>query len=265
MASGAELGGIVDDATKGGRGERWTALHALLDWFGNEEAESGQGRRHRACLLPVLHVTKGLSVDHNNFLPWFRVVNASIGEKMPGRQAEIHLDNARVHLFSADFNPKDRKHLKAALLDRALLYFPEEAGPELDEEREDVKTMTRRELVELIISMEGQRRPETFKIAEEFGNKVERTPPYHPEFQPIELVWQYAKNRYNQRYLDLPMKDFLPQSFAGIPEETLVRYVERCDRNARRGAGDQPVLLINDDFPGDGPDGGERSDVGEMR
>ena len=52
---------------------------------------------------------------------------------------------------------------------------------------------TNPELVVRIQSMGGKRTPEIFKIAADYENVVERTPPYHPEVQPMEYIWSRIK------------------------------------------------------------------------
>jgi hypothetical protein len=54
--------------------------------------------------------------------------------------------------------------------------------------------MKKKELIELV----SAHRPETkyviCEIAKEFGHEILFTPPYHPELQPIELIWAAIKN-----------------------------------------------------------------------
>ena len=154
---------------------------------------------HRAAFMPYqLLSIRGLSVDSDSFIPWFRKLNEQASEMFPGETCEIHMDNARVHLYSADYNPSKTKHTKSSLLEEALLLMEE--GEEIEELRPMLMEATKAELVRYIKCVAGKRTPEIFKIAREFGNIVERTPPYHPELQPIELIWSRLKAEYSRRY-----------------------------------------------------------------
>ena len=105
-----------------------------------------------------------------------------------------HCDNARTHVGSNDNNPRAPQHKKADLLARARMWLPE--GPEFDSEREELDAMYKDELVEFLIAVEGKRQPELYKLMGEYGFLVERTPPYHPEFMPLELIWAQMEQRY---------------------------------------------------------------------
>ena len=52
---------------------------------------------------------------------------------------------------------------------------------------------TEKDLVRILATASGARVPEIFKKALDCGCVVERTPPYVPEVQPIELVWNTMK------------------------------------------------------------------------
>ena len=52
---------------------------------------------------------------------------------------------------------------------------------------------TKPELVVLIQSIEEKRTPGIFKIAGDYGNIVERAPPYRPEVSGVEYIWSRIK------------------------------------------------------------------------
>ena len=54
--------------------------------------------------------------------------------------------------------------------------------------------MMKKKLQQLVEENRGQTKYETVKIASEWGHEVLFTPPYHPELQPIELIWAAIKN-----------------------------------------------------------------------
>ena len=63
-----------------------------------------------------------------------------------------------------------------------------------------IKNATKQALVLLIESIEAKRAPGIFRVAKEYGNVDERTPPYRPEFQPMELIWARLKGGYDRAY-----------------------------------------------------------------
>ena len=63
---------------------------------------------------------RGLSSDSGTFLPRLKNLNEGACEMSPWQACEIHMDNARPRMRSNDFNPADRTHSKASLLEKAL-------------------------------------------------------------------------------------------------------------------------------------------------
>ena len=66
-------------------------------------------------------------------------------------------------------------------------------------------------------------------IAVEHGHEVIRTPPYHPELQPIELCWAVVKNHV-ARNCDFTMKnliDNLERGFETVTAETCVKMISK--------------------------------------
>jgi predicted RNA-binding protein with PUA-like domain len=57
------------------------------------------------------------------------------------------------------------------------------------------------------------------EIAASCGHRVLRTPPYHPELQPIETCWGVVKN-YVARNCDFTMKNLLKQLDCGFHHVT---------------------------------------------
>lgn len=76
-----------------------------------------------ASFTPYQHMAmRGMSVYCIAPLPWFMMTYADARETSPWRVCEIHMGNARVHFYSAYFNPTDRTHRKAALLEKHCPY-----------------------------------------------------------------------------------------------------------------------------------------------
>ena len=59
---------------------------------------------------------------------------------------------------------------------------------------------TKKDLVRFPMTSSGARVPGIFKKGRDCGCVVERTPPFAPELQPIELAWGFVKTAYNTRY-----------------------------------------------------------------
>lgn len=75
------------------------------------------------------------------------------------------------------------------------------------------------ELVELLIKMAPEPIYAADEIAVSFGHKVLRTPPYHPELQPIETCWGVVKN-YVARNCDFTVKNLIKQLDCGFNKVT---------------------------------------------
>jgi transposase len=67
------------------------------------------------------------------------------------------------------------------------------------------------------------------EIAKSFGHDVLRTPPYHPELQPIEICWGVVKNHI-ARNCDFTMKNLIKQldiGFEKVTAETCSKIIEK--------------------------------------
>ena len=134
---------------------------------------------------------------------------------------------------------------------------------------------TKKEIVRFLTTSSGPRVPGIFKKAREYGCVVERTPPYVPEVQPVELVWNSMKTAYNTRYDNEPtVADFLREFFDSFPEERLLASVRHAEDAARKLASPEETMLVYDDMGAPGPEeetggeikeGADFADVGEMR
>jgi transposase len=75
------------------------------------------------------------------------------------------------------------------------------------------------ELVEILKKLAPQSTYAIDEIARSYGHEVIRTPPYHPELQPIETCWGVVKNHI-ARNSDFTMKNLLEQLDAGFAKVT---------------------------------------------
>lgn len=67
------------------------------------------------------------------------------------------------------------------------------------------------------------------EIAEEYGHKILRTPPYHPELQPIETCWAVVKNQIG-RSCDFTMSNLLTQlekAFESVTDKTCLGLIKK--------------------------------------
>ena len=75
------------------------------------------------------------------------------------------------------------------------------------------------------------------EIAKSFGHEVLRTPPYHPELQPIEICWGVVKNHI-ARNCDFTMKNLIKQLDTGFEKVT----AETCSKIIAR------IRKVEDEF-----------------
>ena len=69
------------------------------------------------------------------------------------------------------------------------------------------------------------------KIAKAAGHSILRTPPYHPELQPIETCWAVVKNHVAQ-HNDCTMKKvfiLLEEGFAKVTDKTCQKLIGKVN------------------------------------
>lgn len=81
--------------------------------------------------------------------------------------------------------------------------------------------------------MELAARPEFLidKIARKAGHSILRTPPYHPELQPIETCWAIVKN-YVAQHNDCTMKKvliLLEKGFRKVTKKTCQKLIKKIN------------------------------------
>ena len=75
------------------------------------------------------------------------------------------------------------------------------------------------ELVEILKKLAPQPSFAIDEIVRSYGHEVIRTPPYHPELQPIETCWGVVKNHI-ARHSDFTMKNLIEQLDSGFAKVT---------------------------------------------
>jgi transposase len=85
------------------------------------------------------------------------------------------------------------------------------------------------ELVEVLAKMAPEPVYAVDEIAAAHGHQVLRTPPYHPELQPIETCWGVVKN-YMARHCDFTMKNLtrqLDSGFNKVSAKTCIKIIAK--------------------------------------
>jgi len=70
------------------------------------------------------------------------------------------------------------------------------------------------------------------ELAKQYGHEVVRTPPYHPELQPIEICWGVLKNEVG-RHCDFTMKNLqiqLELAFAKVTAQTCSEIIKKVKK-----------------------------------
>ena len=238
-------GDLVDDLNSGGAWGRWAILHAMADW----RDEDG---RQRTKLMPnSLLVARGIALSRKEFLPWFEAPNRDTREMPPGEVAEIHLDNAKIHLYPDDYSPWGSKKRKGELVGRPKDSHQPDVGIRRGAFIKHIGNATKPEVARLIEWLEGERKPEIPKISKTNGDTVERTPPYRPEVRPVGLLWGMLKVGYGHRYEAAGVRGYMGQFLADIVEAELSRIVSHCDQMAESLLAEAPASALDDDLEED--------------
>ncbi len=116
----------------------------------------------------------------------------------------IVMDNAPYHNILSEHSPPTMRSSKKkirAWLEQNKVYC-----------RDDC---LKSELIEVLAKMAPEPVYAVDEIAASHGHQVLRTPPYHPELQPIETCWGVVKN-YMARHCDFTMKNLAEQLDSGF-------------------------------------------------
>jgi transposase len=88
------------------------------------------------------------------------------------------------------------------------------------------------ELVEILNKMAPKPTYEIDLLAEKYEHTVLRTPPYHPELQPIEICWGIVKNQV-ARNCNFSMSNLLVQieaAFSTVTNETCLGIIKKIQQ-----------------------------------
>ncbi len=160
-------------------------------------------------------------MNWHNFSKWFET---QLMPNVPERSIVI-LDNARYHnVLVEDFFPC-ASHTKEQLQD----WLTHNGHPW----RED---MLKAELLEVCLRWAPRPEYRLDKLAATKGITILRTPPYHPELQPIETCWAVVKNHMadNCDFSMNGLRTRLPEAFSKVTATTckkiMAKVVEQEDR-----------------------------------
>ena len=153
-------------------------------------------------------------VNHDLFKKWF-------SEKLlPNIESDslIIMDNASYHNVLSEDSAPTGKSSKEAICS----WLHDNKIPV----REDA---LKSEMVEILAKIAPSPTYAIDRIAEQHGHRILRTPPYHPELQPIELAWGVAKN-YVARNCDFTLKKLrrnLESGLESVDQSTVQKMIKK--------------------------------------
>lgn len=130
----------------------------------------------------------------------------------------IVMDNAPYHNILSEHSPPSPQSSKKKIkdwLEQNKIYC-----------RDDC---LKPELVEILKKLAPEPVYAIDEIAAVYGHKVLRTPPYHPELQPIEICWGVTKNHV-ARNCDFTVKNLIKQldcGFNKVTEKTCTKIIQK--------------------------------------
>lgn len=154
------------------------------------------------------------NMNWNNFSEWFR---EKLLKNIP-ENSLIIMDNASYHNVLAEeaFPKKSHtvKRLREWLSNNNIPW---------------TKDMLKAELFELCSRLATKPEFLIDNIARKYGHSILRTPPYHPELQPIETCWAITK-RHIAQHNDFTMKKvwmLLDEGFEKVTAETCQKLIQK--------------------------------------
>jgi len=146
-------------------------------------------------------------MNWDNFSKWFE------NQLLPNIASKsiVILDNARYHnVLDSDVTP-NRSSKKGQLRH----WLTRNGYPWRDD-------MLKSELLELCMRLAPALEYKLDQLAAQYGISILRTPPYHPELQPIETCWAVVKNHMadNCDFTMAGLRNNLPEAFAKVTSST---------------------------------------------
>ena len=178
------------------------------------------------------HIARGMALSNADCAPRFESINRGARDMFPDDVVDILVANAKIHLYSNDWKPRDPEKKKEDLARWATSLYKPGMGMCRKTFVKTVGGATKPELGRLIESMEGERAPEIFIIANLYGSAVDRAPPYRQEVHPVKFVWARMKGARGARYEAGSARGYIATSTDSVEEEEFPRIVAHCDRSA---------------------------------
>lgn len=154
------------------------------------------------------------NMNWDNFLEWFR---EKLVKNIP-EDALIIMDNASYHNVLAEEAFPKKSHTAKRLQD----WLSNNNIPW-------TKDMVKAELFELCSRLAPKPEYLIDSIARKYGHTILRTPPYHPELQPIETCWAITK-RHIAQHNDFTMEsvwNLLDEGFKKVNAETCQKLIQK--------------------------------------
>jgi transposase len=156
-------------------------------------------------------------MNWDNFSRWFEF------QLMPNIPPEsiVILDNARYHNVIAE----DSFPSSGSSKEQLRQWLTRNGYPW----RED---MLKSELLELCTRLAPAPEYRLDKLAAKHGILILRTPPYHPELQPIETCWAVVKNHMadNCDFTMSGLRNNLPEAFNKVTSHTCVEIIDKISK-----------------------------------
>jgi len=160
-------------------------------------------------------------MNWNNFSKWFEM---QLIPNIP-EDAVVILDNAKYHnVLVEDFFPS------ASSTKNELRNWLSRNGHAWQE------NMLKSELLEKCIRWAPRPEFRLDRLAAAKGISILRTPPYHPELQPIEACWAVVKNHLadNCDFTMKGLREKLPRAFAKVTDETCHKIIAKIVKQEDR-------------------------------
>jgi len=170
-------------------------------------------------------------MNRDLFLKWFTEM---LLPNIPDRSL-IVMDNAAYHNTLSEYSAPTASSSKdkiLAWLEQNKFYF-----------REDC---LKSELVEILNKIAPEPTYELDVIARKHGHELIRTPPYHPELQPIEICWGVVKNHI-ARHCDFTMTNLIDQldmGFQKVSSKTCTKIIAKIRKTEDQFWGDGEKLEV---------------------
>lgn len=158
-------------------------------------------------------------MNHDLFTKWF---TEQLLPNMPGN-ALIIMDNAPYHTVLSRHSAPTATCTK----DRIYTWLSKQGFPMRDD-------CLKAELVEMLAKLAPAPTYALDELAAEHGHEILRTPPYHPELQPIETCWAVVKNQIarKNKCTMAHLLEQLDDAFTSVTKETcsgLIKKVRKVE------------------------------------